>query len=106
MVVRFSANSSALSPSSASVLASTGNCSTSSLPVVTALPLGFRPAARRGDRPKTARTLALRVDPTYSAVVAELDRRASNRKAHTSRVLSVVSLAIALAALVVTALKA
>ena len=53
-----------------------------------------------------ARSLAVRVDPSYAAVMAELDRRAANRQARLSLVLSAVGLAIALVAVLVTALKA
>jgi hypothetical protein len=53
-----------------------------------------------------ARSLAVRVEPSYAAVMAELDRRAANRQARLSMVLSVVGLAIALVAVMITALKA
>jgi hypothetical protein len=53
-----------------------------------------------------ARSLAVRVEPSYVAVMAELDRRAANRQARLSMVLSVVGLAIALVAVLFTALKA
>lgn len=41
----------------------------------------------------------------YNAVVAELDRRAANRQARESRILSVVSITIAVVALLVSALR-
>lgn len=42
---------------------------------------------------------------SYNALVAELDRRAANRQARESRILSLVSLGIAVVALVVSALR-
>ena len=41
----------------------------------------------------------------YDDIVRELDRRASNRQARYARLLSIVAVVIALAALIVTALK-
>jgi hypothetical protein len=41
----------------------------------------------------------------YADLIAELDRRAANRQARQSRILSFVSLAIAVAAIIVSALK-
>lgn len=46
-----------------------------------------------------------RIDPAYNDLLRELERRAAERQARWSRVLSVVSVLIAVAAIVVSALR-
>jgi hypothetical protein len=47
----------------------------------------------------------VRIDPVYHDLLRELERRAAERQALWSRVLSVVSVVIAVAAIVVSALR-
>ena len=54
---------------------------------------------------RTFRDKGTGIDPAYNDLLRELERRAANRQARESRILSLVSPGIALVALGVTALK-